>query len=190
MSSHHVVREKQEPALLVVGLERFSDEMLGQLLEWSPTVIVTDQTAEHLHAFGIKIDYIVTDAIETHDAQSDVNIIPRGGDSHIEAALKFLVTKNYPAVNIVTDEPDLKDYLFFTDKINLVILCGNRKIYAITSGFTKWKPAGEVIEVISHPHELHVDGLIADGHNRLKTTHDGFFSITFPHPFIFIAEEI
>ena len=46
MSSHHIVREKQEPALLVLGLDDFPDELLGQLLEWSPTVIVTADTVE------------------------------------------------------------------------------------------------------------------------------------------------
>ena len=56
MSSHHVVREKQEPALLVLGLDGFDDELLGQLLEWSPTVITTQQIAERLNAYGIKID--------------------------------------------------------------------------------------------------------------------------------------
>jgi len=55
MSSHHVVREKQEPALLVLGLGNFPDELLGQLLEWSPTVIATPQTAEELVVKGIKV---------------------------------------------------------------------------------------------------------------------------------------
>ena len=43
MSSHHIVREKQEPALLVLGLNNFSTELLGQLLEWNPTVITTER---------------------------------------------------------------------------------------------------------------------------------------------------
>ncbi len=60
MSSHHIVREKQEPALLVLGLDSFSDELLGQLLEWSPTVIVTELTAERINAYGIKIDWIIS----------------------------------------------------------------------------------------------------------------------------------
>ena len=57
MSSHHIVREKQEPALLVLGLDNFPDELLGQLLEWSPTVITTSQTAEKLVVNGTKIDW-------------------------------------------------------------------------------------------------------------------------------------
>src|ERR1700761_4565755 len=113
MSSHHIVREKQEPALLILGLDSFSDELLGQLLEWSPTVIVTLTTAEKVHAYGIKIDWIITDQLHLQ-LQSDIKLMPTGNDTEAEAAIKYLVTYGYPAVNIITDDLQLKDYLYFT----------------------------------------------------------------------------
>ncbi len=190
MSSHHIVREKQEPALLVLGLESFSDELLGQLLEWSPTVIVTQETAEKVHAFGIKIDWIISNGVK-EDLQSDIKYMPAGTDSLAEAALKYLVTHNYPAVNIITDDLQLKDYLLFTDKINMVIFNANQKIYAINSGFSKWKQAGETIELLTGTQQpLHLSGLETIHHHRFKTTHDGFFSMQFDQPFLFIAEEL
>lgn len=189
MSSHHIVREKQEPALLVLGLDNFSDELLGQLLEWSPTVIATELTAERVHAYGIKIDWVISNNPNEH-LQSDIKLMPAGDDSPAEAALKYLVTNGYPAVNIVTDDLQLKEYLFFTDKINMVIFNGNQKVYAVSSGFSKWKPAGEVIELLSGPQQFHSSGLEAVEHHRYKTTHDGFFSLQFNQPFLFIAEEL
>lgn len=189
MSSHHIVREKQEPALLVLGLNNFSPELLGQLLEWSPTVIATQQTAPLLHHSGIKIDWVIA-AKGYKPMQRDIRVMPAGSDTLAEAALKYLVTNGYPAVNIITDDLQLKDYLFFTDKINLVIFHNNRKIYPINSGFSKWKPAGEFIEVLTHPHELHVNGLEPIGNNRFKTTHNGFFSLKFDHAMLFIAEQL
>jgi len=189
MSSHHIVREKQEPALLILGLDNFPDELLGQLLEWSPTVIVTAETAERMNAYGIKIDWIIDNGADTN-LQSDVKLLPAGTDSATEAALKYLITHNYPAVNIITDDLQLKDYLFFTDKINMVIFHGNQKIYAVNSGFSKWKPAGDVIELLSGPQQFHSSGLETIGHHRYKTTHDGFFSLQFEQPFLFIAEEL
>ncbi|RCH54877.1 thiamine diphosphokinase [Mucilaginibacter hurinus] len=189
MSSHHVIREKQEPALLVLGLDTFSDELLGQLLEWSPTVIATHDTAEKVHAFGIKIDWIITN--DTYEAlQSDIKIMPAGKDTLAEAALKYLVTHNYPAVNIITDSLQLKDFMLFADKISLVIYHNSRKIYPVTTGFSKWKPAGEVIELLAHPDKLQTGGLQAIQINRFQTTHDGFFSLQFDQPFLFIAEDI
>lgn len=189
MSSHHVVREKQEPALLVLGMDTFDDELLGQLLEWSPTVIVTQNTAEKVHAWGIKIDWIISN--ETIEGlQSDIKYLPSANDTPAEAALKYLVSNNYPAVNIIADEVQLKDYMIFADKINLVIHSGNQKIYPVISGFSKWKPAGEVIEVLTHPHQLHTGGLELINNNRFKTVQDGFFSLQFTEPFLFIAEDI
>lgn len=189
MSSHHIVREKQEPALLVLGLNNFSTELLGQLLEWNPTVITTERTAPLLHDNGIKIDWIIA-GNKYKPMQRDIKLMPAGTDTPTEAALKYLVTHSYPAVNIITDDLQLKDYLFFSDKINLVIFHDNRKIYPVISGFSKWKPAGEFIEILTHPHELHCSGLEPIGYHRFKTTHDGFFSLQFDQPALFIAENL
>jgi thiamine pyrophosphokinase len=189
MSSHHIVREKQEPALLVLGLNNFSTELLGQLLEWSPTVITIEQTAPLLHENGIKIDWVIA-GTKYKPMQRDIKVLPIGNDTPAEAALKHLVTHGYPAVNVITDNLQLKDYLFFTDKINLVIFYNNCKIYAVNSGFSKWKQAGEVIEILTHPHELHCNGLEPIGHHRFKTTQDGFFSLKFDQPSLFVSEEL
>jgi len=189
MSSHHIVREKQEPALLVLGLNNFSTELLGQLLEWNPTVITTKDTASLLNDNGIKIDWIIASG-KYKPMQRDIKVMPAGDDTLAEAALKYLVTHNYPAINVVTDDLQLKDYLFFTDKINLVIFYNNQKIYPVNSGFSKWKPAGEMIEILTHPNELHCSGLEPIGHHRFKTTHDGFFSLQFDQPHLFVAEDI
>ena len=68
---------KQEPALLVIGLDNFPDELLGQLLEWSPTVIATPETAEKLAAYGIKIDWVIADC--TGEVfQSDIKLLSPG----------------------------------------------------------------------------------------------------------------
>jgi thiamine pyrophosphokinase len=189
MSSHHIVREKQEPALLVLGLNNFPDEQLGQLLEWSPTVITTLETAEKLNSCGIKIDWIITD-FEDEVLQSDIKMIPAGENTLIDAALKYLMQLNYPAVNIISDELNLKDYAIFTKKINLVIFNNNKKIYPVISGFNKWKPAGEIIEVLSLAGKINFTGLEKIKDQLYKTTNDGFFSLRFNEPFLFIAEEL
>lgn len=189
MSSHHIVREKQEPALLVLGLNNFPDEQFGQLLEWSPTVITTQQTAEKLNSYGIKIDWIITNG-KNEVLQSDVKLIPLGEDTLTEAALKHLISLNYPGANIITDDLNLKDYEVFADKINLVIFNDNKKIYRVISGFNKWKPAGEIIEVLSQTSKIDFTGLEKIKNHQYKTTRDGFFSLHFNEPFLFIAEEI
>lgn len=190
MSSHHIVREKQEPALLVLGMDAFTDELLGQLLEWSPTIMVTDDTAEKLNINGIKVDIIVGSTQVTEDLQSDIKYIRAGENDFTQAALNYLVANKYPAVNVVTDDFVMNDYLAFADQINLVVYCGNKKIYPVTSGFTKWKPAGESIELMSNAGNLQVTGLQKINESEYQTLADGFFSLQFDTPSIFIAEDI
>jgi thiamine pyrophosphokinase len=189
MSSHHIVREKQEPALLVLGIDNFEEELLGQLLEWSPTVITTPDTAEKLDSLGIKIDWIIADNAEGF-AQSDVKLIAMENDNVAIAALKFLTVNSYPAVNVIVDEPELSNFLPYADKINLVIFTATQKIYPVTSGFNKWKPAGEQIELLSQTKTLKYNGLLDKGESKYQTVTDGFFNLQFEEPFLLIAETL
>ena len=189
MSSHHIVREKQEPALLLLSLEGFDDEQLGQLLEWSPTVMATPLVAEQLNAFGIKIDWVVGDDMEI-DIQSDVKYLTTGGRPAEIAAFDYLVDKGYPSVNVVTDKFELDQYLPYVSRITLVIFYQQQKIYGIESGFNKWKPAGDTIKIISHPKNLKTQGLTKMDQNIYKTEADGFFTLTFDDNLLFIAESL
>ncbi|MBD1395225.1 thiamine diphosphokinase [Mucilaginibacter glaciei] len=188
MSSHHIVREKQEPALLVLGLDHFDDELLGQLLEWSPTVITTPLTAEQINSQGIKVDLIIADEPDA-SMQSDVRLIS-AGDNNVEAAMQFLLTSDYQAVNIVTDQLPLAELAPFATQINLVIFSGRQKIYPVTSGFSKWKPVGESVHILSATKDLQITGLESAGNGYYVTTADGFFTLTFNEEFLFIAEDI
>lgn len=189
MSSHHIVREKQEPALLLLSLEGFDDEQLGQLLEWSPTVMATPLVAEQLNAFGIKIDWIVGDDAAA-DIQSDIKYLRTGGRPAHIAAFDYLVDKGYPSVNVVTDEFELDQYLPYAARITLVVFYQQQKIYGVESGFSKWKPAGDAIKIISHPKNLKTQGLTKIDQNTYKTEADGFFSLTFDDKLLFIAESL
>ena len=189
MSSHHIVSEKQEPALLALGLDTFDAELLGQLLEWSPTVITTPATAEQINAYGIKIDLIITDA-EEPEMQSDVKLIAAGDGSTVETALNYLIGAGYSAVNIVTDELHLSDFLFYAGKINLVIFCRDKKIFPVTSGFSKWKPAGERVELLSASTGIKAEGLSAQSEAVYITTGDGFYTLRFDESFLFVAETL
>jgi thiamine pyrophosphokinase len=188
MSSHHIIREKQEPALLVLGLDDFSDEMLGQLLEWSPTLITTPLTAEQINSQGIKVDMIIADDADL-SLQEDVKLI-KAANTPIKAALDFLLENDYKAVNIITDKVLLDEFIPYAGKINLVIFSGNKKIYPVTSGFSKWKPTGENIKILSVVDGLKATRLEPAGDNTYKTTSDGFFTLDFDGAFLFIAEDI
>jgi len=187
MSSHHIVREKQEPALLVLGLQQFTDDELGQLLEWSPTLIASAAMAEQLTVYEIKLDYIVG-APAGDELQSDVKIIEAPGQSWLVAALQFLVAQGYPAVNIVTDVIELSVYEQYAPQINLVVFCNRQKIYPVRSGFTKWKPASEQLVLLNATGAAETCGLLPNGDSSYQTLTDGFFKLKFNQPLLFIAE--
>jgi len=189
MSSHHIVREKQEPALLVLGLENFPDELLGQLLEWSPTVIATAETADQLDSRGIKIDWIIGD-VDAEMPQSDVKLLLATNGKPTLTALEFLGENGYSSVNIITDDLQLNDYEPFINQINLVIFNGCQKIYAVSSGYSKWKSADEGITLLLNGNNLITEGLYQTSDKAYKTTYDGFFSLHFDDPFLFVAEDI
>jgi thiamine pyrophosphokinase len=188
MSSHHIVREKQEPALLIMNLNGFNYENLGQLLEWSPTVVVDENEYENVDSLGIKIDAIISHSLSP-DLQVRTLVI-HTEDNPLQDALKFLVGEQYPAVNIITESFCAKDYAMYVGRINLVALTPHQKIFPVSSGFSKWKAAGEQIEILLEVHNLKTSGLIKVSEHLFKTEKDGFFTLSFDQAFTFIAENL
>ncbi|WP_407427627.1 thiamine pyrophosphokinase [Arcticibacter sp.] len=188
MSSHHIVREKQEPALLIVDLEGFHPENLGQLLEWSPTVIVEENAYDIADSLGIKVDFIVGTPND-HSLQPRTRVIP--SEEHaIKNALDYLIQEKYPAVNIITSKPVISDYLPYCEHVNIVILTVKQRIFMVRSGFSKWKAAAEDIEILSDATNLIHTGLNQSSSHAFTTQSDGFYSLRFQEPFIFVAENL
>jgi thiamine pyrophosphokinase len=191
MSSHHIVREKQEPALFILNIEGFDEEHLGQLLEWSPTILVAETEVQKVLSMGIKIDCIITSSTEIASQQEHVKTLLSGVDV-LETGIKHLISEGYPAVNIISNHFLTKEYLFYIPYIDLVIFFKDLKIYPIKSGFSKWKSAGQELFVY-HPEtipNLSILGLVNIDKGHYHTEKDGFFTFTFEPPYVFIAERI
>ncbi len=188
MSSHHIVREKQEPALIILDLTGFDEEHLGQLLEWSPTVLANNDSAEKLQSLGIKFDVLLSET-ENLALQEHLRIVPIQ-ENALQTGLQFLIKEKYPAVNIIAGKRSIADFLPYADQITLVIFSHNQKIYPVSSGFSKWKAAGEMIEILRIPADFMQSGLEQISPNQFTTKTDGFFTLQFAQPFLFIVEEI
>src|SRR5437868_1073645 len=57
MSSHHFVKEGQEPALVIA--EVIARPSVELLLEWAPQVIVLERALEQVLTWGIKVDVVI-----------------------------------------------------------------------------------------------------------------------------------
>ena len=188
MSSHHIVREKQEPALLIMSLRGFDQENLGQLLEWNPTVVVNEPIFSQVEELGIKIDAVITANKEFAGHHNTRSILTQ--TAPLEDALKFLVGEQYHAVNIIDNSFTLKDYVLFAEDINIVIFCNEKKIFSVRTGFSKWQTKGQKVGLMHEVQNLQVTGLNKIDEHLFETKKDGFYCLSFDQPFAFVEEDV
>lgn len=148
MSSHHIVRENQEPALLIADADAFPFTWIEQLLEWSPTVIVLESALEAVLSWGIKLDMVISapDQVDAHMKllrdQVPVKILSHHTQDHsINTAMMFLTAEKYKAVNVVGSAPGLVED--FADRMDVVTFFeGKRWVYIRNGKFEKWVSGG------------------------------------------------
>lgn len=174
--------------MVILSLEDFPDDWLGQLLEWSPTVLATADVAESLQSQDIKVDIVLSD--ETLPTQEHVRFVSVINEDILLTALKLLQTEGYPAVNIVSNRFNADVVRPFLPAMDVVVYYQQQKIVAVRSGFSKWLPAGRAVRILEHLPQLVYTNLARVTDNVYKTVHDGWFSISFEGDYLFIAEEL
>lgn len=186
MSSHHVVKEKQEPALYIHEFANFDEEHLGQLLEWSPTLIVAAEEYEKVVSLGLKVDIVVGNLQAGIALQENIKIIPQQKDG-LTDVLDFLAKEKYPAVNVISNLSKFDDLTCYLPKLNLVLLTAQAKYFAIKDGFSVWKPKGTVllIDVISY---FEAENLLQREDGKFEVVEDGLVAFKFAGPYLFIGE--
>lgn len=146
MSSHHFVKDKQEPAVLILEVDQIRFDQVSPLLEWVPTVLVSESVLDQVLSWGIKIDVILaseTFQIENQlllEEQYPVKFITSFDENYLKAGLEYLLSTEHKAVHLVgishLKALELQDKL---ELINLTILDGDWKYYPVKSGeFKKW----------------------------------------------------
>ncbi|MBN8822595.1 MULTISPECIES: thiamine diphosphokinase [unclassified Spirosoma] len=164
MSSHHIVREKQEPALLIANGEACQPELIGQLLEWSPTVVVLDRAIWRVFELGIKVDVLLGDfdrgldleAIMAEQYPLEIVHTPDQNKTDLDKGIEFLIERGYPAVNIIWATGRRADHTLtnmtnivrYKDQIRITILDDHSRIFPLVGQFEKWYEAGTPISLI------------------------------------------
>jgi thiamine pyrophosphokinase len=177
MSSHHIVRDDQEPALIIANGASCNPELLGQLLEWSPLVIVLDSAMERVMKLDIKVDVLLGDFDRDFDAnyykekQYPIEIVytPDQNKTDLEKAFDYLHKRNIPAVNVVwatgkrTDHTitNLTNIVRYREKLKIVILDDHSKVFLLPKKFEKWYTANTPISLIpiGHVTGIHSENL-------------------------------
>ena len=164
MSSHHIVRDDQEPALIIANGASCKPELLGQLLEWSPLVVVLDSAMERVLDLNIKVDVLLGDFDRDFDPnyykekQYPLEIVhtPDQNKTDLEKAFDYLIERKIPAVNVVWATGKRADHTItnitniirYRDSLNIVVLDDHSKVFALPKKFEKWYPANTTISLI------------------------------------------
>lgn len=177
MSSHHIVRDDQEPALIIANGASCDRELLGQLLEWSPLVIVLDSAMERVMKLDVKVDVLLGDFDRDFDAdfyrksQYPIEIVhtPDQSKTDLEKAFDYLYERKIPAVNVVwatgkrTDHTitNLTNIVRYREKLKIVILDDHSKVFLLSKRFEKWYTANTPISLIpiGHVTGIHSENL-------------------------------
>ena len=168
MSSHHIVRDDQEPALIIANGAACHPELLGQLLEWSPLVIVLDSAMERVLDLGIKVDVLLGDFDRGFDPeyykekQFPLEIVhtPDQVKTDLEKAFDYLIEKGHKAVNVVWATGRRADHTItnitniirYRDTLKIVILDDHSKVFLLPKKFEKWYPANKPLSLIPVGH--------------------------------------
>ncbi|MES2518144.1 MAG: thiamine diphosphokinase [Bacteroidota bacterium] len=164
MSSHHIIRDAQEPALIIANGEACSFELMGELLEWSPLVIVLDSAITRVLELGIKVDVLLGDFDRNFDAekireeQYPIEIVhtPDQNKTDLEKAFEYLIGRGFPAVNVIWATGRRADHTItnitnivrFREQLKIVIIDDYSKIFLLPRIYEKWHTSGTPISLI------------------------------------------
>jgi thiamine pyrophosphokinase len=150
MSSHHFVKENQEPALLILSAAAIPFEKVQELLEWSPTVMVADHELERVLGWGIKIDVVISSESQVDYFKQLLNdqeplqfITYRQETDILSVAYQFLMTAKYKAVNILVNAISQLTLVQSFVNIDIEVFCDNQRwVYVHSKNFEKWVSSG------------------------------------------------
>jgi thiamine pyrophosphokinase len=164
MSSHHIVRDDQEPALIIANGASCGSELLGQLLEWSPLVIVLDSAIERVIDLNIKVDVLLGDFDRDFDStiykekQYPLEIVhtPDQNKTDLEKAFDYLIERKIPAVNVIWATGKRADHTItnittivrYRDVLKIVLFDDHSTIFLLPKIFEKWYTANTPLSLI------------------------------------------
>jgi hypothetical protein len=148
MSSHHFVKEGQEPALVIADF--IDSESLSSLLEWAPSVIVFENALDFVVDAGLKADVVVTTIGNVEQItqkvafQAPVKILSCNTEGEFfETAMSLLISLGQTHVNVcVGNAATFKiNTESFSQKLEISLIDEQYRWLFIQNGhYEKWLP--------------------------------------------------
>jgi len=152
MSSHHFVKEQQEPAVFILEAVGISFETVAPLLEWSPTLLVAQEAVEVVLSWGIKIDVVLgtlefqRDQLHLLEEQYPLRFLTVSTGSALEEGIHYLLASQHKGVHLVgfdhQKHQELEEKILHLD---LTLVDEDWKYYPVKGGkFSKWFAPSEI----------------------------------------------
>ena len=187
MSSHHIVRENQEPALLILSLEGLREDILHQLLEWSPTLFTLAENYEALHSRGIKVDVLLcTGNLSAYRHLEENLVLIPYQQGYWSNLFTYLLKQKNSALTIIGESQIIHHVKPWLNDFSLSIIDRNFK-FVIVKQYEKWLPKDAILSL---PFKLPGKNLQDIGNSRFKVLEDGFLRIDRQADYFLIGEEL
>jgi hypothetical protein len=177
MSSHHFVKDGQEPSVWVMDIH-YDSEVLGSLLEWCPLVYVCEPAIEKVLSEGVKIDVALSNEAENEEVNEwlqnqfpiEIRVVK---ESFSEIMAKVNAGNQSPIHILGWKLRDGKAFLLQLPeavRAGRILFAEGRRIRAVhSSKYEKWLPKGSIVNI----------------HTKEKTwtyesEKDGVFSVEIP----------
>jgi len=162
MSSHHFVKEGQEPAVIVLG-DIPDWDILNGALEWSPKVIANNTGFHLLLAEGIKVDVCLQDKADPYLPPTpypvDAVVLDNGIEEHIR---QWLQAEQQPAYLFGWSEEEIFRFISelpsSSSKLLTAISPTHKWVSVFDHDFSKWFPEGTVLKCIGIEEDWMVSG--------------------------------
>lgn len=196
MSSHYIIRDDQEPALLLYDIAAIKEEAVFSLLEWNPLVIAYESAIGFILHNRIKIDAVIINNLNEEDIYTlleaqrpfDILQIKNLGDNLKE----YLSFRGMHALDIIGEFGT--HTLRLANKIQKLfpvnIFSGNVKYIHAQNSYRKWSSPGRGFKINSVDNKnLETSNLNMIESGIYVVDHEGAIEVKSSHP-IWIGEVI
>ncbi|MDH5399359.1 MAG: hypothetical protein OEX02_14505 [Cyclobacteriaceae bacterium] len=183
MSSHYIIRDHQEPALLLLQPLAVNHNIISGLLEWQPTIIIGECALEYVFDRHIKVDAaVVTHHVnqfrKTIEYQTPVEIIPVKNQTIYSKVNKYCNSKGLPGINIINhyDPLSSQELHKMSKNLSVSIYDGIMKYHLIRNGvFRKWTIPGK--QYLLNSHICKISGLLRTGESTYRAKNYGNITV-------------
>jgi len=156
MSSHHIIRDNQEPALILADLDGFPVEKLGHLLEWAPFTICSAGALDQALTYGISLDVVFSDEKPEALFAGKLSHLPHvkvftHDPDWLKTSVVLLRRMDHEAAHVVqSDETcDVEQWGALQEFLALNWFTPGWRYVWVRQQFRKWLPADTELKVFS-----------------------------------------